>query len=139
MDLRDALKAAGASKVIFTQGDVCLVEDESVVMPQTPEGKRKYHPDGRTCVVLTNPRLSERPTYPIVSIAPTSTRIDLKEESDFPLTGNQNNGLHKDCLVMLGHIQPVRKSDIFKRIGKLSGDEWDALCAHLLWYFDLLN
>ena len=137
MDLRDALKSAGASKTSFTQGDVCLVEDDSVVLPQTPEGKRKYHPDGRTCVILTTPPLAERPTYPIVTIAPTSTQIHLKEESDFPLSRNEHNGLHKDCLVMLGHIQPVRKSDIFKKIGKLSANEWDALCAHLLWCFNL--
>ena len=114
-----------------------MVEDKSVVIPETPEEKRHYHEDGRTCIVLTNPHLSKRITYPIVSIAPTTSRVDLKEESDFPLKANPRNGLHKDCLVMLGHIQPVRKQDLFKRIGKLSETEWDNLCAHLLWYFDL--
>jgi len=77
-------------------------------------------------------------TYPIVSIAPTSTQLHLKEEADFPLSATEQNGLHKNCLVMLGHIQPVRKTDLFKKIGRLSDQDWDALCAHLLWYFDLL-
>jgi mRNA-degrading endonuclease toxin of MazEF toxin-antitoxin module len=118
---------------------VCVVNDESVAFPQTPDYKRKRHPDGRTCVVLTNTRLCERVTYPIVSIAPTGTQLDLKEEADFPLPANAQNGLHKDCLVMLGHIQPVRKADLFKKVGSLSSREWDDLCAHLLWYFDLLD
>lgn len=139
MDIRAALKSAGASKLSISQGDVCLVEDESVVMPQTLDEKRKFHPDGRTCIILTNSHLSQRATYPIVSIAPTSSRTDLKEEADFPLSANTHNGLRKDCLVMLGHIQPVRKSDLFKKIGELSDEEWDDLCAHLLWYFDLVD
>ena len=137
MDLRDALKSAGASKLSIAPGDVCLVEDESVVLPQTPPDKRTLHPNGRTCVVLTNPRLSKRATYPIVSIAPTSSQLHLKDEADFPLSATRENGLDKDCLVMLGHIQPVRKSDLFKKIGTLSNKNWDDLCAHLLWYFDL--
>jgi len=137
MDLRDALKAAGASRISIEPGDVCIVSDESVVFPQNP--KRTPHPDGRTCVVLTTSHLSKRVTYPIVSIAPTSTQLHLKEEADFPLSATKQNGLHKDCLVMLGHIQPVRKTDLFKKIGRLSDQDWDALCAHLLWYFELLD
>lgn len=137
MDMRSAFKSAGVSKISFTQRDVCLVNDESVVLPQTPDDKRTVHPDGRTCVIMTNPRLSTRFSYPIVSIAPTSSQLQLKEEADFPLSANSHNGLHKDCLVMLGHIQPVRKTDLFKKIGRLSQNEWDKLCAHLLWYFDL--
>ena len=137
MDLRDALKSVGASKLSIAPGDVCIVDDKSVVLPQTPDDKRTLHPDGRTCIVLTNSRLSKRVTYPIVSIAPTSSQIHLKDEADFPLSASQGNGLHKDCLVMLGHIQPVRKKDLFKNIGVLSSNEWDDLCAHLLWYLDL--
>jgi mRNA-degrading endonuclease toxin of MazEF toxin-antitoxin module len=137
MDLRDALKVAGASKVSVEPGDVYIVSDESVVFPQTPQ--RTPHADGRTCVVLTTSHLSKRVTYPIVSIAPTSTQLHLKEEADFPLSATPQNGLHKNCLVMLGHIQPVRKTDLFKKIGRLSDQDWDALCAHLLWYFDLLD
>src|ERR1700674_486427 len=137
MGLRDALKNAGASKLKIGPGDGGLVEDESVVLPQTPDEKRTIHPDGRTCVVLTNSHLSGRVTYPLVSIAPTSSQLHLKDEADFPLSATKENGLHKDCLVMLGHIQPVRKKDLFRKIGTLSGKDWDDLCAHLLWYFDL--
>jgi mRNA-degrading endonuclease toxin of MazEF toxin-antitoxin module len=137
MDLRDALKSAGASKLSIGPRDVCLVEDDSVVIPETPNDKRLLHPDGRTCVVLTNSHLSQRVTYPIVSIAPTTSQLHLKDEADFPLSASHENGLHKDCLVMLGHIQPVRKRDLFRKIGTLSSNDWDKLCAHVLWYFDL--
>src|SRR5271154_4666000 len=117
MDLRDALKNAGASKLGIERGDVCLVADESVVFPQTPDDKRSIHPDGRTCVVLTNSHLSTRVTYPLVSIAPTSSQVHLKDEADFPVSATKQNGMHENCLVMLGHIQPVRKKDLFRKIG----------------------
>lgn len=137
MELRAALKAAGASKFSIAPGDVCVVKDESVVLPQTPDEKRRKHPDGRTCVILSNAETCARINYPIISIAPTSSQLHLKEQTDFPLSANAGNGLHKDCLVLLGHIQPVRKSDLFKKIGQLGPDEWDALSAHILWCFDL--
>ena len=137
MSLRDALKAAGASRFSIVPGDVCIVDDKSVVLPQTPSDKRRIHTGGRTCIVLTNASLCARATYPIVSIAPTSTQLHFKEEADFPLSPTAQNGLDEKCLVMLGHIQPVRKADLFKKVGKLSTDEWDALSAHILWYFDL--
>jgi len=137
MDLRSALKSAGASKLSIVPGDVCIVTDESVVLPQTPSSKRKLHPHGRTCIILTNEHLCQRATYPLVTIVPTSTQLHLKEEADYPLSPTDQNGLNEECLAMLGHIQPVRKQDLLKKIGNLSVDEWDGLCAHLLWYFDL--
>lgn len=137
MSLRDALKAAGASKLSIVPGDVCVVADESVVLPQTPQDKRKLHPYGRTCIILTNEHLCQRVTYPLVTIIPTSTQIHLKEETDYLISPTDENGLKEECLAMLGHIQPVRKADLYKKIGNLSAEDWDGLCAHLLWYFDL--
>jgi len=137
MDLRDALKNAGASAVGMSPGDVCLVEDTSVVIPETSDERREYHPNGRPCVILQNGMLCTRVSYPIVLIAPTSHRTDLKESSDFPLHPNSSNGLHQECLAMLGHIQPVRKGDVFKKIGVLTHSEWDLLSRHLMWIFDL--
>jgi mRNA-degrading endonuclease toxin of MazEF toxin-antitoxin module len=137
MDLRSALKGAGASRFTFAPGDVCTVDDKKVVLPPTPNEKRKWHGKGRTCIILSRASLCDRTVYPIVSIAPTSTQIDLKEETDLEIVPNESNGLNERCLVMLGHIQPVRKADLFKKIGTLTADEWDAVCAHLLWCFDL--
>jgi mRNA-degrading endonuclease toxin of MazEF toxin-antitoxin module len=137
MDLRDALQKAGASAFSMSPGDVCLVEDESVVIPETPDERREYHPHGRPCVILQNGMLCTRVTYPIVLIAPTTHRTDLKESSDFQVEPSAVNGLHQPCLVMLGHIQPVLKPDVFKKIGTLSHSEWDLLSRHLMWVFDL--
>ena len=86
MDLRSALKVAGASTLRLSPGDVCLAEDESVVIPETPEEKRKKHPNGRTCIILSSGFVCRRTTYPIVTVAPTSHRIDLKDVTDFEIS-----------------------------------------------------
>jgi mRNA-degrading endonuclease toxin of MazEF toxin-antitoxin module len=136
MSLRDALKKAGVSNIAIRAGDVCIVKDESVVIPETPEDRRNYHKDGRLCVVLSNHSMCADPTFPIVSIAPLTHRIDLKDSCDCPLDPSPQNSLRERSLVMLGHIQPVTKQDLVKKIGTLSEDEWKDLLAHVLSNFD---
>ncbi len=131
----DALKSAGLSRFSGHPGDVYLVVDKDVVIPETtlPGAKeRKYH-DTRTCVVLSNEYICGDPMYPILSIAPTSHRVDLKDAADFQLAASSQNGLDVDSIVMLGHIQPMKKASCVRRIGKLTPDEWEALVTHLLW------
>ena len=132
MSLRDAFKEAGVSNIAVEPGDVCIVKDESVVIPETPEDKRKYHPEGRLCVILSNRSMCADPTFPIVSIAPLTHRVDLKDSCDFPLNPSDQNRLRKVSLVMLGHIQPITKQDLIKKIGSLSEDEWNDMVAHIL-------
>src|SRR5690242_4304419 len=107
MGWKDALKVMGASGLKLSAGDVCLVEDTAVVIPATKDEERKFHESGRTCIVLSSKKLWEG--LPIATIAPTSSRTDLKDASDFPLAASPQNGLDRDCLVMLAHIQPVLK------------------------------
>src|SRR5579862_1158421 len=109
MGWRDALKAMGASGLKVSAGDVCIVQDNAVVLPATKDEHREFHKNGRTCVVLSSKKLWEG--LPIATIAPTSSRTDLKDASDFPLSASPQNGLDKDCLVMLAHI-PVLKSTL---------------------------
>ena len=132
MDLKDALKKVGASGLLMAPGDVCLVNDEVVAIPETPDEKRVYHENGRICVILSNHELCEKVSMPIVSIAPVSHRVDLKDACDFPIFPNSKNGLDADSLVMLGHIQPVRKTDVFKKVGSLQKAEFDGLMHHLV-------
>src|SRR5947209_7384673 len=120
MKLREALKSMGVSRMTFKPGDVCLAEDTKVVIPETPEDERKFHENGRPCVVLSNREICQRPMFPIVSIAPVSHLVHLKDSCDFPISPTPQNGLHVEGLIMLGHIQPIRKVDIFKVIGSLS-------------------
>ncbi len=138
-NLGDVLKHAGVSKFDGQCGDVYLVEDSDVVIPERKEGDRKYHPHGRTCVVLSNNIFCEDPLYPIVSIAPTTHRVDLKDAADFPVEPSPENGLKSESLVLLGHIQSVRKASLFKKIGSLTAAEWEAMVLHLIWTFDRDN
>ncbi len=133
MRLGDALKGAGVSVLTLAPGDVCVVADKAVVIPEAKN--RDWH-ETRTCVVLSNDTLCADVFTPIVTIAPTSSRIDLKGYSDFFLANTRENGLSVDSLVMLGHVQPVRKIDLVKKIGYLTLDEWERMLAHLLRTFD---
>ncbi len=136
MSLADALKAAGVSAFHGKPGDVYLAEDTEIVIPETKDDERKWHQNGRPCVILSNDVLCSDPAYRIVSIAPISHRVDLKARADFDLSPTRQNGLHEPSLIMLGHIQPVRKQTLFKKIGELSNSEWEAMLAHIVDNFD---
>jgi mRNA-degrading endonuclease toxin of MazEF toxin-antitoxin module len=136
MDIRAALKSAGASGLVVGPGDVCLVDDKHVVIPETPEEKRKYHENGRTCLVLSNEEMCNTVSFPIFSIAPISHLVHLKDSCDFRINPTGKNGLHEPSIIMLGHIQPVRKLDVFKKIGTLADEEYERVLAHILSNFD---
>ena len=115
MSLKDELTAAGASRLQISPGDVVVADDKEVVIPRPAKWKpRKYH-ESRTCVVLSNDVLCNDLSYPIVSIAPTTHLVDSKTQADFPIQPTEGNGLKQPSLVMLGHIQPIRKVDLQKR------------------------
>jgi hypothetical protein len=138
MGLADALQQAGLSAFDGQCGDVYLVQDAHVIIPETKARDRLLHPHGRTCVILSSNVFCADPLYPLVSIAPTSHRVDLKDASDFPIEPSSVNGLKLESLVLLGHVQPVRKSSLFRKIGSLSQQEWEDMVLHLIWTFDRL-
>jgi mRNA-degrading endonuclease toxin of MazEF toxin-antitoxin module len=138
MSLKDELTAAGLSRLNISPGDVFIADDKAVVIPRSVKSSpRKYH-EVRTCVVMSNNVLCSDLSYPIVSIAPTTHLVNLKTQADFPILPNKGNGLDLPSLVMLGHIQPVRKVDLRRKIGSLSLDEWERLLEHVVWNFDRL-
>ncbi len=136
MELAGALQQAGLAAFDGQCGDIYLVQDNDVVIPERKAHDRHLHPHGRTCVILSNNLFCEDPFYPIVSIAPTTHRVDIKDASDFPIQPNENNGLRSESLVLLGHIQPVRKRSLFRKLGSLTPAEWEAMTLHLVWAFD---
>jgi mRNA-degrading endonuclease toxin of MazEF toxin-antitoxin module len=136
MGLANALKNAGLAAFDGKCGDIFLVEDGDVVIPERKAQDRHLHPYGRTCVILSNNVFCQDPLYPIVTIAPTSHRVDIKDASDFPLQPSAINGLRAESLVLLGHIQPVRKASLFRKLGALTATEWEDMTVHLIWAFD---
>jgi hypothetical protein len=88
-----ALKALGASGLKLSAGDVCIIDDNAVVIPATKDEDRKFHERGRTCIVLSSRSLWE--ALPIATIAPTSSRTDLKDASDFELAASPQNGANR--------------------------------------------
>ncbi len=136
MELADALKGAGLAAFDGRCGDIFLVRDVDVIIPERKARDRHLHPNGRTCVILSNNVFCDDPLYPIVSIAPTTHRVDIKDASDFPLQPSEINGLRCESLVLLGHIQPVRKLSLMRKLGSLSPEEWEQMALHMIWGFD---
>jgi len=133
MSLSDALKRAGLG---ISPGDVWLVDDRAVVIPETPPEKRTIHAAGRTCVVLSNETICKSIHCPTISIAPTTHYTGSKTEADYVIKKSGQNGLDLDSCAMLGHIQPVVKTRLKTKIGILSLDDWENIIAKILWNFD---
>ena len=134
MDLKSALRKVGLAKVEFGPGDVCIVKDGVIRFPDDEEN-RKYHPT-RSVIILSNNFLSTTITYPLVTIAPTSHVLKWKNAAEIVVSPTDANGLTYESRIMLGHILPLIKTDIEKKIGELSFDDWENLMERVVKNFD---
>lgn len=111
--MRDALWRAGITGRKILRGDVYWVSDEKIILPEERlpnKPKRTLH-DGRPVVVLQTDMDNSNPHYPIVLVAPTSHRVEFKDDKDviLPVVAG---GLPQEGLLLLGLIQPLLKTDL---------------------------
>ncbi len=95
------------------RGEVYLVKEAAIQFPKerlpgAPPPRRHRR---RPVVVLQCDEDNHDPTYPIVLVAPLSSRVDLKGRQDFLVHAGEA-GLHLDSIIMLGLIQPVLRQDL---------------------------
>lgn len=70
--------------------------------------------------------------YPLLLVAPLSSRVDLKGRQDF-LVGAGEAGLTKPSIVMLGLIQPILRQDLESNpLGRFALERLDEIVAMLL-------
>ncbi|RKO65683.1 type II toxin-antitoxin system PemK/MazF family toxin [Desulfofundulus salinus] len=132
-NLRAALKKAGIDNRRFEQGEIYLVGDEEVKIPDDKITNRTFH-NTRPVVIVYNHPTNWDPLYPIIVAAPLSHEITRKRETDLEVFASED-GVECDCLLRLGLIQPFLKCDLHGPKGKLSErriEQMLALLLHLL-------
>jgi mRNA interferase MazF len=75
----------------------------------------------RPVVVIT--RDSVLPGLTTILVAPVTTRI-RNIPTEIPVSG-----LRRTCVANLDNVTALSKSTLVERVGRLSGDELEALCA----------
>lgn len=131
---RKAFKRAGITGREIKRGEVYLVRDELIVLPEEriPSRPERAIHERRPVLILQTDLDNSNPLYPIILIAPMSHRIDLQGETDYKLSAGQG-GLEQDCIVHLGLVQPILKTDLGEdAIGKLDAltmNDIDAILA----------
>lgn len=108
----------------FRQGQIYLVDDQTVVIPDTVP--REYK-NKRPVVILYNHELNANPLFPRVVAAPMSTRIDLKRITDLEL--EPSDGVAFRCLLRLDLVQPFLKDQLEGPISSLREDAIDKMLA----------
>ncbi|EFV72847.1 hypothetical protein HMPREF1012_01565 [Bacillus sp. BT1B_CT2] len=121
----------------FNFGSVWKVADSDVSIPQADKRKnvRKVHQE-RWVVVISNNNQNYNPVCPIVTVAPLSSRTDLKKKFDLELYNSRDN-VKLDSLLQLQLSQPILKVDLFDLQGEISQDAKDELLFLIEDYFGL--
>jgi hypothetical protein len=129
MTLESAFKQAGIPKFPIAPGDVCIVPDSIL---NFPEGK-KTEKDTRRVLVLANSKICGSYSCPAITIAPFSTKIKWASPAELFFDASNSNGLVTRSRLMLGHMQPIIKSEFATKVGHFSQEEWDEVVDHIIW------
>lgn len=122
------------SKPPVNRGEVYLVKETAIQFPKerlpgAPPPRRHRR---RPVVVLQCDEDNHDPTYPIVLVAPLSSRVDLKGRQDFLVRAGEAR-LRTDSIIMLSLIQPVLRQDLEDRpLGQFSPERMEEITAMLL-------
>jgi len=122
----------------FNFGQVWKLDDSEIVIPQIDHlGTRTIHTE-RWVVVISNNSENYHPLCPIVTVAPLSTRSDLKKLHDLELS-KANDNVKEDCLLQLKLAQPILKKELYELKGYISDDKKVELQVLLETFFGLID
>jgi mRNA-degrading endonuclease toxin of MazEF toxin-antitoxin module len=132
--LFEALRTAGVG---LKPGHIYSLKDDLITFPETRSGQERDVHFSRPVLLLSNERVCGNPREPVVLIAPLSHLTELRTACDLYVRKDSDNNLPSNSRLILGHIQPVLKSDLASEVGALSSDEFDKAKAQLIWMFGL--
>lgn len=131
--IADELKKSGFVQI--SPGEVWTVRDSVVIFPEERAGhQRTKHPD-RFVLVLSNDWICAASDCPVVQVAILSHLNDFRSTAETEVKKTDSNGLKHDSRVLLGHAQPLLKTDLEKRLGKLSLTQWEDVLRKIYWNF----
>ena len=101
-------------------GAIYYVPDEIIQIPSErmpSSGERNLH-EGRPFLVVQGQSFCADLDSPTVLGMPLSSKVEYKRETDFLLLKSLS-GLKFDSVVIVGLLQPILKSDLQKKAGKI--------------------
>lgn len=134
MDLQSAVRKTGLTRTDLGPGYVCLVRDGLIRMPDN-EASRTVH-FYRHVLIFSNDYICTAPECILVTIAPFSTELGWKKPEEIIIENTKSNGLSQKSRLMLGHLQPMHKTDIEKKLGELNLDDWEKVMIQVVKNFD---
>ncbi|MBD7967780.1 hypothetical protein H9647_06880 [Paenibacillus sp. Sa2BVA9] len=103
----------------FNFGDVWILSDELITIPQADgTNTRKLHSE-RWVVITSNNVENYHPLCPIVTVSPLSHVVELAKEFDLELLPNTDNVKDKS-LLQIKLMQPILKKDLATCKGPIS-------------------
>jgi len=130
--IRDAFDKAGIKPGGVRPGEIYLVKDERITLPETdlPGRKREKH-EYRPVLVIQCEEDTQDPFCVTTIVAPFSHRVKLKRAQDLELS-HAETGLDHDSILCLGLVQPILKVELSgKPKGKLSKEGMEKVLAVL--------
>jgi len=88
-------------------------------------------------LLLSNARICTDRIEPVVLVAPLSHLTELKTACDLFIKADDLNRLACNSRLILGHAQPVLKSDLLGKVGSFSSGDFDRVKAHMIWMLGL--
>ena len=125
---RDWRKIIASDDRDFNFGEIFKIKDELINFPESLFAKRTYH-ESRLVVITQHCRSNSNPNIWTVNIAPLSTKIEYKRDTDLEIEPKEGNYIEKKSLIRLGLSQPVLKVDLEGPVGRLTRDQLLALAA----------
>lgn len=131
--IADELKKSGFVQI--SPGEVWTVKDSIVIFPEERAGHQRTKHHRRFVLVLSNEWICAALDCPCVQVAILSHLNDFRSTAETEIKRTSQNGLEQDSRILLGHGQPLLKTDLEKRIGKLSLSEWEDVLRKIYWNF----
>lgn len=103
----------------FNFGDVWVLADEFVAIPQADNTNTRNKHAERWVVITSNNTENHHPLCPIVTISPLSHNVQHAKEFDLELLPSTDNVKNKS-LLMIKLMQPILKKDLAVFKGAIS-------------------
>jgi hypothetical protein len=131
--IADQLKKSGLVQI--TPGEIWTARDDIVIFPEERGGQERTKHSRRLVLILSNEWICQSYACPCVQAAPLSHLSDFKSEAEMEIEKSDDNGLDYKSRVLLGHSQPLLKTDLKTKTGKLSLTDWEEVLKKIYWNF----
>ncbi len=91
----------------------------------------------RPVIICQDNHYNTNPTFPIITVAPLSTKCYFKTKLDYELLC-ANEPVEQNSYIRLYLLQPVLKVNLAKYIDKITQDSIDEVKAILFFYFGFM-